>query len=77
MRLWITGGEEFLGSHFCDLLVAQGHEVLWLPHEYASDSKVTSFLDGGGFTLLRGKNALSHGCNEYMFRKRQVSCESS
>ena len=28
MRMLITGGAGFLGSHMCDLMIAEGHQVI-------------------------------------------------
>jgi dTDP-glucose 4,6-dehydratase len=39
MRVLVTGGAGFLGSHLCDRLLAEGHEVL------AMDNLVTGNLD--------------------------------
>ncbi|MHB1293437.1 MAG: UDP-glucuronic acid decarboxylase family protein [Anaerolineae bacterium] len=38
MRVLITGGAGFIGSHLCDLLLAQGHEVI------AMDNLITGSL---------------------------------
>ena len=45
MRILITGGAGFLGSHLCDLLVANGHSVICM------DNLVTSRMDNMGHLL--------------------------
>ena len=45
MRILITGGAGFLGSHLCDLLVANGHSVICM------DNLVTSRMDNIGHLL--------------------------
>ena len=39
MRVLVTGGAGFLGSHLCDALIEQGHEVICLDNlfRYAPD----------------------------------------
>ena len=39
MRILVTGGAGFIGSHLCDLLLAEGHQVI------AMDNLVTGSLD--------------------------------
>ena len=34
MRILVTGGAGFLGSHLCDRLLADGHEVLAVDNLY-------------------------------------------
>ena len=45
MRILITGGAGFLGSHLCDLLVSNGHSVICM------DNLVTSRMDNIGHLL--------------------------
>lgn len=38
-RVLVTGGAGFLGSHLCDQLIDQGHEVLCLDNLYTGDKR--------------------------------------
>ncbi|MEL6686852.1 MAG: UDP-glucuronic acid decarboxylase family protein [Pseudomonadota bacterium] len=38
-RVLVTGGAGFLGSHLCDRLIEQGHEVLCLDNLYTGDKR--------------------------------------
>ena len=50
----VTGGAGFLGSHLCDRLVANGHEVLCVDN-FATGSKrnIAHLLDHDNFELIR------------------------
>ncbi len=50
MKALVTGATGFVGSHLCDRLVAEGHEVIAL----ARASSRTSHLEKPGVTVLRG-----------------------
>jgi UDP-glucose 4-epimerase len=52
MRVLITGGGGFLGSHLGDGLLAAGHEVMAL--DIAADLKVRHNLGKAGFRYLKG-----------------------
>ena len=50
----ITGGAGFLGSHLCERLLAEGHDVLCLDNFFTgSKSNVAHLLDHPRFELLR------------------------
>jgi nucleoside-diphosphate-sugar epimerase len=51
MRVLITGGSGFLGSHLADMLLARGMEVTVL--DLASDDKVRHLRDHAGFRVVR------------------------
>jgi UDP-glucuronate decarboxylase len=34
MRILVTGGAGFIGSHLCERLVAEGHEVIIIASSY-------------------------------------------
>ena len=53
-RVLITGGAGFLGSHLCDNLVAQGHEVLCVDNYFTgSKNNIAHLLDHPRFDLMR------------------------
>ena len=53
-RILVTGGAGFLGSHLCDRLVAQGHEVLCVDNYFTGRrANVAHLLDHPNFELMR------------------------
>jgi UDP-glucuronate decarboxylase len=53
-RVLVTGGAGFLGSHLCERLVDQGHEVLCLDNFFTSQkSNVVHLLGRPNFELIR------------------------
>ncbi len=53
-RILVTGGAGFLGSHLCDRLVEQGHDVICLDNFFTSQkSNVLHLLDNPNFELIR------------------------
>ena len=53
-RVLVTGGAGFLGSHLCDRLIGDGHEVLCVDNFFTGDkSNITHLLHHERFELLR------------------------
>ena len=53
-RVLVTGGAGFLGSHLCDRLVAEGHDVLCLDNFFTGGKENVSHLLGRpNFELIR------------------------
>src|SRR5436189_4999264 len=53
-RILVTGGAGFLGSHLCDRLVAQGHDVICVDNFFTSQkSNVAHLLGKSNFELVR------------------------
>ena len=53
-RILVTGGAGFLGSHLCERLIAQGHEVLCVDNYFTGRrANVAHLLDLPGFELMR------------------------
>lgn len=53
-RVLVTGGAGFLGSHLCERLLAEGHEILCVDNYYTgSKTNVAHLLDSPYFELMR------------------------
>ncbi len=54
MRILVTGGAGFLGSHLCDRLIEQGHDVVCLDNYFTGNKKNVEHLIGNPhFELVR------------------------
>jgi UDP-glucuronate decarboxylase len=53
-RILITGGGGFLGSHLCDKLIAQGHDILCVDNYFTGSKKnIEHLLSHPRFELMR------------------------
>ena len=53
-RILVTGGAGFLGSHLCDRLVDQGHDVICVDNFFTSQkSNISHLLEHNNFELIR------------------------
>ena len=54
MKILITGGAGFLGSHLCDRLISEDHEVICLDNFFTgSKQNIVHLLDNPNFELMR------------------------
>jgi len=54
MRVLVTGGAGFIGSHLCELLVKANHEVICLDNYFTGSKKnVYALLSRSGFEIIR------------------------
>ena len=53
-KILVTGGAGFLGSHLCERLLAQGHEVLCVDNLFTGSRRnIVDLLDNGRFEFMR------------------------
>ena len=68
MRILITGGAGFLGSHLCDRMLAEGHDVI------AMDNLVTGSTDN--IAHLAGNphfQFIHHNVTDYIYLKGELN----
>jgi len=54
MRILVTGGAGFLGSHLCDRLINEGHEILCLDNFFTGRKQnISHLLQNSKFELIR------------------------
>jgi len=54
MRILVTGGAGFIGSHLCERLLAQGHDVICLDNLFTgSKDNIIHLMDNHRFELIR------------------------
>ena len=54
MKTLVTGGAGFLGSHICERLLDQGHEVICLDNFFTGNKENVAHLrDHANFELMR------------------------
>lgn len=55
MRVLVTGGAGFIGSHLCEKLIEEGNEVICLDNMFTgSYSNIASLFDKKGFKFVNG-----------------------
>lgn len=76
MRILITGGAGFLGSHLCHRLLNEGHDVICLDNYYTGRKRnITHLLSNPNFELVR-----HDVCEPFMFevdRIYNLACPAS
>ena len=54
MRILVTGGAGFIGSHLCERLLSEGHDVICLDNFFTGrKSNISHLLDDHRFELIR------------------------
>ena len=67
MRILITGGAGFIGSHLCDRFISEGHEILCLDNLITGTTENISHLAGNSrFTFIK------HDVTNYIFVEGEV-----
>jgi dTDP-glucose 4,6-dehydratase len=62
MRTLVTGGAGFLGSHLCDRLIKEGHEVICMDNLITGDTDNIAHLSGN-----KNFRFIKHDVTEYVF----------
>jgi UDP-glucuronate decarboxylase len=68
MKVLITGGSGFIGSHLCQLLLEKNYQVICLDNFFTGQkNNIKKFLDHPGFTLIE-----QDVCDPFEFKVDQI-----
>ena len=74
MKILVTGGAGFIGSHLCDALIDQGHEVVAVDNlSLGRESNLSQLVDNRAFEFVRG-DLLEGEWLETLVRDRTFDC---
>ncbi len=69
MRLVVTGGAGFIGSHLCDYLIERNHEVICIDNlSSGREENIAHLLGNPAFSFLH------YNVTEYLYVKGEVDC---
>jgi len=69
MRMVITGGAGFIGSHLCDYLIEKGHEVICIDNLLTGkEDNIVHLIGNGKFHFIK------HNVSDYIYVDGNVDC---
>ncbi|HEY4481527.1 MAG TPA: UDP-glucuronic acid decarboxylase family protein [Candidatus Brocadiaceae bacterium] len=69
MRMVITGGAGFIGSHLCDYLIEKGHEVICIDNLLTGkEDNICHLIGNGKFRFIK------HNVSDYIYVEGNVDC---
>lgn len=69
MRMVITGGAGFIGSHLCDYLIEKGHEVVCIDNLLTGkEDNIVHLIGNGKFRFIK------HNVSDYIYVDGNVDC---
>ncbi len=69
MRIVITGGAGFIGSHLCDYLIEKGHEVICVDNLLTGkEDNICHLIGNGKFRFIK------HNVSDYIYVDGNVDC---